>query len=70
MFLRGLLHIVSFSLLDKPQLETPSWTQKTILTSPSASCPGKGQPRDTLDGGSKVSLQPRSRKKNPAMFLR
>ena len=53
-FLRGSLDLVPVSLLVKPQLETPSWTQKTTVTSSPAGCPGNGQPRDTIDGGSKV----------------
>ena len=68
MFLRGSLHLVPVSLLDKPQLETPSWTQKTTVTSPPAGCPGKGQPRDTLDGGSKVSTSNKTEEGTPGQI--
>ena len=32
MFLRRPLDLVPVSLLDEPQVETPSWTQKTTVT--------------------------------------
>ena len=54
MFLRGSLDLVPVSLLAKPQLETPCRTQQTTVTPSPAGCPGKGHPRDTMDGGSKA----------------
>ena len=69
MFLRGLLDLVPVSLLDKPQLETPSWTQKTTVTPPPAGCPGKGQPRGALDGCFKVSTSTKTEEGNPDKFL-
>ena len=41
MFLRGSLDLVPVSLLVKPQLKSPSWTQKNAVTSSPAGCPGK-----------------------------
>ena len=53
MFLRSSLDLASVSLLANPQLKTPFLypeNHRNILPS----CPGKEQPRDTIDGGSNV----------------
>ena len=53
MFLWGPPYLALISLLGNPQPETPFWTRKSTVSSSSAGCPGKRQPRDTVDGGSK-----------------
>ena len=66
MFLRSSLDVASVSLLANPQLETPLLQRTTAPSSP-AGCPGKGLPRDTIDGGSKVvyANQDRGKKTRP-----
>ena len=72
MFLRGSLDLAPVSLLANPQLETPFCTQKITATSSPAGCPGKGQPRDIIDGGSKVvyANQNRGRKTRPSFSVK
>ena len=53
MFLCGPPDLAPISLLANLRLETPSYTQKTTVTFSPAGWPRKGQPRDTIDGGSK-----------------
>ena len=55
----GMFSRVHLTLPPSPYLQTPSWkrhslTQKTTATSSPAGCPGSEQPRDGIDGGSKV----------------
>ena len=54
MFFRGSLDLAPFPCVHTPTWKGPSCTQKTTATSSPAGCPWKGQPRDTIDGGSKV----------------
>ena len=65
-FLRGSLDLAPVSS-QAPNWKRPSCTQKTTATSSPAGCPGKRQPRDTIDGGSKVvyANQDRGRKTRP-----
>ena len=72
MFLRGSPDLAPVYLLVNPQLETPFCTQKTSATYSPAGCPGKGQLRDTIDGGSKVVYpnQDGGRKTRPNFSVR
>ena len=54
MFLRVHSTLPPFPFLQTSNWKRPSCTQKPTATSSPAGCPGKGQPRDTIDGGSKV----------------
>ena len=75
MFLRGLLDLAPVALLATPQLETPFLyllRYNTTATSSPAGCSGKGQPRDTVGGGSKVVYgnQDHGRKNRPIFFVK
>ena len=67
MFLRGSLDLLPVSLLANPQLETPLLVSRKPPQHPPQLVPGKGQPRGTIDGCSKVvyANKDRGRKTRP-----